>query len=261
MTFGPDFGDVVTPTLNPLVYPRRVLIEVFENFFSQDQLITPEGITVNPFKYVAEGNEPGLASRLIIADSYSQELRKKDARPTILISRGPLSFAGSAINSRRDSLLRNTLPTGSPTIGLESRSKSNFSDMVAMPISINCYARNVAEVEQLAWLVAGVLKFFRQQIKDGARIHKIDNPSVGAPAPFKSDSSIDLFVINITLMMYQTIVWVMQTTATSGAIGGGLTNFSVSGYPKVWNNPITVVPTPQEIIDSPGWIARWFSPG
>ena len=261
MSFGPDFGDLVTPTLNPLIYPRRILIEVLENFFSQESLLTPDGITTNPFKYIPEGDEPDLRSRLIIADSFSQELTKKDARPTILIGRGPLNFAGAAINSRRDSLPYNVLSSGSPTIGFESRSKSNFSDMVAMPISINCYARNVAEVEQLAWLVAGVLKFFKQQIRDGARIHKIDNPAIGSVSPFKSDSTIDLFVINITLMMYQTIVWVMQTTATTGAIRNGLSNFSGSAYPKVWGNPVSVSPVPLDIVDSPGWIARWFSPG
>ena len=261
MSFGPDFGDLVTPTLNPLIYPRRILIEVLENFFSQDDLITPDGITGNPFRYIPENDEPDRRSRLIIADSYSQELSRKDIRPTILIGRGPLSFAGGAINSRRDNFLVHQLSTGSPAIGFESRSKSNFSDMVAMPISINCYARNVAEVEQLAWLVAGVLKFFKQQIRDGARIHKIDSPSISAANPFKSDSSIDLFVINITLMMYQTIVWVMQSTATTGAIRNGLTNFSGSDYPKIWGNPIGVDAIPREISDSPGLIARWLSPG
>ncbi len=128
-----------------------------------------------------------------------------------------------------------------------------------MPIVIKCYARNIVEVEQLAWLVSGVLKFFKQQIKDGARIHKIDSPAISEAIEVKSDSEIDLLLINITLMMYQTIVWVMQTTTTTDEIRAGLTNFSGSAYPKVFGGTSDRI-IPKEIEDSPSLISRWFSP-
>jgi hypothetical protein len=258
MTLGlPNFGITDVPPFNPLIYPKRVLIAGLENIFSQQNLVTFTGSTPNPFLYIPEGQEPNKSSKLVIADTYSQELKKTDSRPTIIIGRGALQFTNSAINSRRDSfsLLRST----SPEIGLDSRINAKYSDMVAVPISINCYSRNASEVEQLAWMVGGILKFFKQQIKDGARIHKIEAPTIGPVSPVKADSKIDLFLINITLMMYQTVVWETQTTASVADISAGLVNLSGSAYPKVWNNIATEI-IPEEISDDSDLIDRWLSP-
>lgn len=243
----PDFGDLETPPFNPLIYPRRVIMEVLESMFSQQVLSVVPGMPSNPFLYIPEGNEPNLRSKLVIADSFSDELRKNDPRPTIVIGRGTFQFADMAIGAKRDSMpVKLLTKTNTKAIGTDDRTQSKYSDMTTVGIDIRCYSRRDTEVEQLAWLVAGALRFFRSQIRDGSRLHKLTSPVVGAVSVVKTDAQIDLFTAPVSLMIYQPMVWQVQATVSPQEIIAGISNLSGNPFPEVWSdqNPLSLTLSP-----------------
>lgn len=258
----PDFGQLSTPQFNPLIYPRRIIIEVLENFFSQNNFVSYSGAPANPYLYIPEGTEPHKNSKIVIADNYSDELKKTDPRPVVILERGTLQFNDLAINSKRDSNFNNKLLTrinSTPAIGTDTRTRLKFSDIVSMPLTIKCYSRRDTEAEQLSWIIAGILKFFKEQIKEGSLIHKITSPVIGPCSQIKSDAKIDLFSIPVNFLIYQTIVWNVQNSASPAMImSPNFANLSNYPYPKVWSDtsPLSLSIVPRGL--SPDLVTRWL---
>lgn len=247
----PEFGDLSEPVFNPLVYPRRIIITVLESYFSQDVLSTSIGTWSNRFQVIKEASgEMSKNTKLVIADSFSEELTKSDPRPTIIVSRGTFGFMDTAIDNRRHHLLTKKLHNTSPpeiAIGYTGRTKTKYSDLTIIPISIDCYSRQAVETDQLAWLVAGFFKIFSHQIRDGARFHKIGSPNIGPPTKYKGDSKVDLLVASIVLTIQQTYVWDKHTTATAQEIlsaSPAFSNESNKPLPQVYGTEATVTINP-----------------
>jgi hypothetical protein len=244
----PEFGDLAEPVFNPLSYPKRIIITVLESYFSQAVLSTSIGTWSNRFQVVKEDSgELSKRTKLVIADSFSEELVQTDPRPTIIVSRGTFGFMDLAIDNRRPQLLTKRLHNTSPgelAIGDSGRTKVKHSDLTIVPISIDCYARQSVEVDQLAWLVAGFFKIFSHQIRDGARFHKISSPNIGPPTKYKGDSKVDLLVASIVLTIQQTYVWDKHTTATVNEIlaaSPAFSNDSNKPQPQVYGTEATVI--------------------
>lgn len=230
----PEFGDLDVPPFNPLIYPRRVLLAVLENFFSQPNLVIYPGSPPNPFLYIPAGSETSLRSKVVIADSFSDELNKTDPRPTVVLGRGTFQFNDIAIDARRDNVVTKMLTrVNSKAIGTENRTRAKYADLTTMGLDIKCYSRRDTDADQLAWLVCGVLKFFKKNITDGARIHKLSSPIIGPPVVVKSDSQHDMFMVPVNLTITQPMVWQIQNSASPSEIIAGITNLSGSKYPRV----------------------------
>lgn len=258
----PDFGASSPLVSNPLIYPRRILIQVLESVFSQQSLIIYPNAPTNPFLFIKSSNEATKASKIVIADSFSDELIKTDPRPTIILGRGTLQFSDMAVDAKKSFSTNKLLTNAEPAIGMTGRTRMNYSDIVTMNLALQCYARRDTEVEQLAWITAGAIRFFEQQIKDGARLHKITSPSIGSTTPYKSDQSkTDIYTITISLMVYQTLNWNVHTQATLSELSpnAGFSNLSGSLYPRRTGtfNPSVY---PRIIADSPDLLLRWLSP-
>lgn len=218
----PNFGELTDPVFNPLVYARRVLITVLESQFSQNTLSMSMGQWAERFRLIKDDSgEITKESKLMIADSFAEELSKTNPRPTIVVSRGTFGFVDLAIDNRRPTLLvkrsANTSP-GELMIGDSGRTKMKYADMTVVPISIECYAQRPVETEMLAWFAAGFIKLFAHQIRDGARIHKIGSPNIGPVTKYKQDSKVDLFMAPVVMTIQQAYVWNKHTTATSAEI-------------------------------------------
>lgn len=234
----PDFGDRTTPVFNPLVYPRRVIIEVLESAFSQDTLAIFPGQTDNPYQLKLDGNgEPADDSGVVIADTFADELISKDPRPIIVVDRGSFQFNDSTIDARGfgsaspTSTYVDTDEATSALKGLSGRTSQVFQDYSNMSIGINCYARRSIEAENVAWLAAGFIRMFEHEIREGARLQKIESPIIGEPRAAAADSQNDLFVCPITLIVHQTLKWVKHNTATYQQILDGIQNLSNSPWP------------------------------
>lgn len=258
-----SFGSIDDVVTNPLIYPRRVLIQVLESIFSQPTLTVFEGAPENPFLYTTEAGDTGRRSRIVIADSFSDELKKPDARPTIIVSRGAFQFNNLAMGSRQDNFTHKKLvhiSSSQKALGTDDRTRVPYMDLTTMGVSVTCYSRRDIEVDQLVWLVGGGVKLFRQMIRDGARIHKISTVSIGPVMPVKVDSQIELFSARVDFTVDQTITWVVQTTASPGNIAAGLVNLSGYNYPRTISqtSPYSITVLPVQVTESPGLENRWL---
>lgn len=237
----PNFGELTDPVFNPLVYPRRILISVLESQFSQNTLSLSMGQWAERFRLIKDDNgEISKDSKLVIADSFAEELTQPNPRPVIIVSRGTFGFVDLAIDNRRPQLLAkrayNTSP-GEVMIGDSGRTKMKYSDLTVVPISIECYAKRPVETEMLAWFAAGFIKLFAHQIRDGSRMHKIGSPNIGPVTKYKQDSKVDLFVSSVVLTIQQAYVWNKHTTATVDEILAGSPEFeneSNKNQPQVY---------------------------
>jgi hypothetical protein len=268
----PDFGSISTAVFNPLAYPRRVIIQVLQSAFSGTSFFQYPDAPANPFQIVLDSpaGNPLETSQLVVADSFSDELLKTDARPTVIVSRDSLQFGDLAVNARGFGSAAPTVKlrsaAGSPQVfGTSGRTKASFADMTTMPLVINCYARRDLESELLAWLVAGFIRFYEQEIKDGSLIYRLDAPLVGTTQPARLDSQHDLFLTQINMVIYQSIKWVKTTTLSSPGerlLGSPspFSNLSGSGYPRVVGVSPCATSTPAGLTDvSPDYlISRWF---
>jgi hypothetical protein len=268
----PDFGSLSVAVFNPLAYPRRILIQVLQSAFSGTSFFQYPDAPANPFQVVLESpaGNPLETSKLVIADTDSDELDKTDSRPTVIVSRDALQFGDLAVNARGFGSAAPAVrlrTAGSPTVfGTTGRTKASFADMTTMPIVINCYARRSLESELLAWLVAGFVRFYEQEIKDGSLIYRFDAPLVGTTRAARSDSQHDLFLTQINMVIYQSISWVKTTTVSSPgertSMVSPFSNLSGSEYPRAQGVSPCVTPTPSGLTnESPDYLlSRWFSP-
>lgn len=257
----PDFGDTTTPVFNPLVYPRRIIIEVLESAFSQDILFGYPGSPPNPYKYkVAADGGPADDSGIVIADTFSDSLVAADPRPIITVDRGAFQFADVAIDGMGQRgatpALATTDADGDLHVMGGAGVNQSFQDFATMSLSLNCYARRSLEAEQVAWLSGGFIRFFEREIKLGASIHRLDSPVIGEVRSVRADSQNDLFVCPITLVVHQVISWNKTNTAEYDQILAGLSSINGSSYPKAYTMPPCTESTPDNLstTDKAKWL-------
>jgi len=188
----PEVKDLETPVGNPLRYPRRVLLQILASAFSEPGLIDD----TNPFLFVFdfEKGEVAQDSKLVLADTYSDELESTDPRPMVIVSRGDFGFLKLSIGAKE-----NTVSSLGAT--------KTYADMTEMPIVFNCISRRDTESEDLAWATAGIFRYFKSEIRKRINVQKLSDPRVGAPIVVKADSQIDLFLTPISMTVHQVTRW------------------------------------------------------
>jgi hypothetical protein len=188
----PEVKDLETPVGNPLRYPRRVLIQILASAFSEPELIDGG----NPFLFVFDHDKGEISkdSKLVIADTYSDELQATEPRPMIIASRGDFGFLKHGIGAKENTV---------SFLG----AKKKYADMTEMPVILNCLSRRDIESEDLAWAVTGIFRYFKEEIRRRVNVQKLSDPRVGAPIVVKADSQLDLFLTPISLMVHQASRW------------------------------------------------------
>lgn len=119
-----------------------------------------------------------------IADKYSIKLIEATKKPTISIQRGPLVFSDQSLN--------NSMVTSN----LAGRDKHIFYATVM--VVILCVSRSGLEAERLSGYVAGVFRFFRDEIRSKA-LFDVRGVVVGEERVMKADADIDLSVVPVSL--------------------------------------------------------------
>lgn len=198
MTSTPDYGDKMSRVGDYIRYPKRVLLQALIQGFKEEYLFT-DGESGQRFKnpYLYKQDDSGdtaLDSEIELADTWSDELRKTDPRPMIIVRRDSFSWNESSIGSRRDP----DVPRG--------RVKT-YNDLTNMPLVFNCFAREDVESEELGLVVGMFLRLFRDLHMHRTRLQKMTTPTVGSTTPVLSDSEVELFVTPVSLTTYTTIAW------------------------------------------------------
>jgi hypothetical protein len=191
----PEVKDLETPVGNPLRYPRRVLVQILQSAYSEPTLIDGG----NPFLFVFDPEKKEISedSKLVIADTYTDELQQTEPRPMVIVSRGDFGFLTLGIGGKEN------------TVSYLGAEKS-YADMTEMPIIFNCLARRSNESEDLAWATAAIFRYFKEEIRRRINVQKLSDPRVGAPIVVKADSQADLFLTPISMTVHQATKWVVK---------------------------------------------------
>jgi len=197
----PEVKDLTTPVGNPLRYPRRVLLQILASAFSEPELLDGK----NPFLFVFdfEKGEISSASKLVLADTYSDELEQTEPRPMIIVSRGDFGFLNLGIGGKQN------------TVSYLGQKKT-YADMTEMPVILNCISRRDTESEDLAWAVTGLIRYFKEEIRKRINVQKLSDPRVGAPIVVKADSQADLFLTPVSMVVDQASRWVVKKSLRFG---------------------------------------------
>lgn len=189
-------------TGNLLTYPRRIILAVLRDLFSQADLFTPasaDGADTqrNPFLlvYDADGVSIDKSSRLVIADFASEHLIKTEARPRIIVERGRGSFAGGR-------------PTTQNSSGFGGFPGSrSFVSYFNSAIVIRCVSRVRLECEMLAALVSMCLTFFNHEIMQASLLDHLDLPVIDGLTLEKSTGESEQWSCSVTLAVSQPVAW------------------------------------------------------
>lgn len=193
----PSYGDVLTRIGDILRYPKRVIIEVLQKGFAEEHLFTnsEEDKIVNPFLYkVDENGETAKDSGIEICDTWTKELDDTDPRPIITVQRHEMPFDQSSIGSRL-------------TQDLPASNVKKYANLMSMPISCNCWARQDVESEEIAMAVAFFMWLFKDIHIARTRLSKIGTPTIGTTTPVKVDAEHELFVTPVSFTVHYTLTW------------------------------------------------------
>jgi len=125
-------------------------------------------------------------SKILIIDKHTVDLSTLEKRPTVVLSRGPFgwSYIGTG-QSLKSSFLKGD-------------GRDTYTDLLSGSLTLNCMARAGIFAETLANHIfihlTGGKRWLRQ-----AGVHSVTNVSVGEEQILKSDSSIELSVVPVTL--------------------------------------------------------------
>ena len=155
----------------------------------EDQLFDVD----NPFQVKLTPDGDFTRDSLVLADIYSEELESQNPRPFIVVDRETVAF---------------------DELGLDNRVELNVmtsetvrATVLTSGVIIRCYGRNSIECDNLAFAVAGVLMFFRKEIRNHFNIVKIGQPLVYPAQPKETDSVIRLFSADVRIPVQLPFKW------------------------------------------------------
>lgn len=219
---------------NPLLYPRKIFLNVLKLAFSQDRLLEYIGAPKNFHKIFCreDGSIDNEKSGLLLSDEYDTEQKSK---PQIVIGRGQLSWSDLVLGDRDGSSAQFEYP-------------ADFKDHVAVPVTFTVYAREQLEAEDLAWAVSLFIKIHEKEIREGSSIGKIESTSIGPATPIKGSADFDTFEVQLQTLVTMSFSWRKMTTLTIDEIKSGICRASGEIYP-MYINDLCVVAKPANAPD------------
>lgn len=195
---------------NLLLYPRRIILELFRKLLQQDDLFTPKtasgsSVQRNPFllELAADGVTPTKTSRIVLADYGSEKLIQEEVRPRLIIERGSGSFATSRLSSHNSQT-----SFGMGTV-------QEFSALFESSINMRCVSRVKIESELMANMVLMILAIFADQIRKLSELEHISMPQVGTTSLEKAAGDADQWSTQVQVGVGQAINWDLSKISTT----------------------------------------------
>jgi hypothetical protein len=172
---------------NIAIFLKRTTIEFLQILFGQRE--------PGSFKY----DQDDTITEIQICDLHSVDLNAINVRPSIVLTRGPLSWQKVGIG---DIESRNT-KTGAYT----------FNDLLIGSVAISCISREGIEAEEIGHLVFNSFKFFRPQLQKYG-FFTIRSLNIGAETLVESEGMDDKTTI-VPIFVTAAIQdrWVMEDRA------------------------------------------------
>lgn len=181
-------------------HARRVFIDALKTFFAEPVMLGGP----NPYLWSPDK----LKSKILVAAEYTEDQEVKNPNHMILVNRGPIRFMRLHMRNlqqeRVSPFLRKPVNAPDNTVRLGRQ----YSTMLQTDIQIVCFSRKPAEAEQISQIVTICCLTFADLIKQKAKLHRIENPTVGNESPVQSaDSQIMLSVVPVTVPIFMPVSW------------------------------------------------------
>lgn len=145
---------------------------------------------INAFHY---NHEDPSRSELEIEGQGTDNLQNVEARPKIVVARGPVQFQQASINGM----------IGSQNMSLQ---RQRHAVIMAGSVGISCYSREELEADRLAEICASSIEGFQPIIRKYGFL-EIRTAQIGQRAMIKSDARPELFVTPVLLRTSVTANW------------------------------------------------------
>lgn len=152
-------------------------------------------------------------TKLLVADKNAIELEVLEAKPGIILSRGPNRWAMVAGqkgigDTNKEWMFPNGVETLEGPLTEVGVSRKEYKDLLEGTVTFNCISRNGLQAEEIANELFMALTVFKDEIKLHG-IHMIHGISMGEESIIRSNASTELTVVPVTLQ------YTAQRTLTS----------------------------------------------
>ena len=160
---------------NPLSKAKDAILHFLQTAFSNPKLFSDGQ---NPYLY----SEDEKSSRIMIADSNTENLNSINVKPAILVQRAQ------------------TFPK---QLGLGDKSAQNFGSfeerslLFNVGMSVNCYAREGLEAENLAVFVFMMLRYMNESIQKNYGVFDLNAQGIGTEQIITRSSSTELVMVPV----------------------------------------------------------------
>lgn len=217
---------------NPFLYAQRLFILLLNSVFTQERILDYGTVTddstvcsespKNPYRVMCkkDGTIDIEKSKLFITHTFNEE--QTAAQPQIVVSRGTSSWTDMFIGDQGKSF-------GMATTKLAK----GYSDKLVVPINFEIYSRNDIEVDELGWIVSGIIKLYEKTIRKSSLVFSISSPVVSAVQMHRADADYKLFRLDISLIVQFAVHWTQRTTLNVEAFNKAVCKLSDTDWPRV----------------------------
>ena len=168
--------------MRPTSLAKDLVLKFLQDLFSEPTLYDGR----NEFLW----NIDVTQTKILIVDSYTEDLERMELRPAIVLRRGGTGWMNTSLNQR---------------LSFDWRTSARgYTDLIYTDLTLECLSRNGLEAEFLADLVFQGIQFFALQIRERGAF-KVNSVAIGSETLIQSDSQQELTAVpvNMTLSFQQ----------------------------------------------------------
>ena len=172
--------------MRPTSLAKDLILKFLQDFFSEPKLYDDH----NDYLWSANLAD----SKILIVDSYTEDLERMELRPAIVLRRGGTGWMNTSLLQRMSFDWRT--------------SARGHTDLLYSDLTLECLSRNGLEAEFLADLVFQGIQFFAQQIRERGAF-RVASAVIGGETLIQSDSQQELTAVPVTMTLSFQNQWVV----------------------------------------------------
>jgi hypothetical protein len=164
--------------MRPTSLAKDLILKFLQDLFSEPKLYDGQ----NAYLW----NLDPMQSKILIVDSYTEDLEKMELRPALVLRRGGTAWMNTSLNQRLSFDWR----TGA----------RGYTDLIHSDLTVECLSRNGLEAELLADLVFQGIQFFALQIRERGAF-KVASVAIGSETLIQADSQQELTAVPVNMTL------------------------------------------------------------